>query len=768
MELIKEKILESKEKNILNSFQIQLSKDVNNDNIEELCKGLYNYKGIFSRINFDKNFHSLLFNNNQNCFEMIIKKESTNFFIHTKDNIEKIKNLYKRYYPTCNFFDKKNNFELEKKDYLIEYNLKEPYFKSLKTNKKDLQPLSCLMDLQLILEDNESVIYQLILNSIDSNWGIECEQKKNEYKDKEESLLEYPKKIKPLEICKFLLSGIGLFITEFLNFGLEMFFNSPEQLTLDNNKTIDFSKETKTKSKYMAFNTTIRVIIKSDNIERKNIIKSLVDNAFSFLDNDNSLEGEIINFKEKTIFFSNFEDIYNRVMNRESIFNIYNKNILNIKEVGKLMTLPTKDLLSKYIVNKNVKSTNTTTLSPELYNGIVDIGLLVNTNTFPKVAFPIDPELYCLPKIVAGGMGSGKSNFSIGFINNSIKMKNTVIQFDYIDVCQIANTVAENNKDNCLRINPSQILNFSYPEINGNKTQTLREKALDYANCLIKLIDTLNNGSINDMTGRMKKIFRSAALVCYLTGNDNIKFVYKILTNVQYRKDLISLVPDEYLKTFKIYIDFLSDLTIIDKKTNEERNDDDAIKYILDRFDILMGDGNLLNMFENENSSINFQELLNSGKLITIEMPQSSYRHKWVKDVIVCYLLHRIWIACENRNLKDRKIVDIILDEVHQLNNTKNLISDFACETRKFRISFLFCCQFFNQFKTLRESIEGGTVHYILLAGSKPSNFEDVESLIENFTLKDFTSLPKYHSFNIILTKQGYQTFVTKMINYSS
>lgn len=746
----------------LYSFQIQLSKNIENKNISELCKGLYEFIPLGKRFNKNGGFNDLMFNPHQSCFEIDINKNKINFNIHTKSNPVTIENLYKRYFPSCYFTKLEDIPMATENDLIIEYKLKEHYFKSLSIDYTHLQPIASLMDLQSILNEDERLLYQVILTAAAPDWGHSAEEAKKEFKKQEYSFVKMPEDLSLGSIIKSGFMAIGYGITELMNGALELIFEEPEKINLNRAKNITFTNATNQKSKYMGFKTTIRAVIQSKDYSRREMLKHMIDNALTFMDADNKLESYVINKKKKTFYNENQNQYIKRVNERQPSGNLINNNILNVKEVGKLMMLPTKSLQEKFFVDNNIVVTVTNTLDDEIFTGKVEIGELVGESTSKKTYYPSNPELYCLPKFAVGGMGSGKSNFTIGFINDSIKMGNTVIQFDYIDECQIATETKKSNPDNYIAINPNTMLNFSYPEIDSQDL-TKDKKALDFSNCILKLIDTLNMGNMNDMTGRMRKILRSAAIICYLTDHANIKYIYRTLTEVEFRQDLLEKLDNSYSDMFSMYITVLEGLTKVKPKTGEEFNDDDGIKYLLDRFDAMMGDGNLLDMYYNEQSSINFDELLNSGKLITIELPQNRYRHKWVKDVIVCFLLHRIWIATENRKLNDRKIVDIILDEVHQLSNSKDLVSEFATETRKFRLGFLFCCQYFNQFKSLLESVEGGSPHYIMLQGCKVENFNHVEPLVKDFTLENFMDLPKYHSMNLILTKQGYQTFITKM-----
>lgn len=744
----------------LYSYKIKLSKDIDNKNMSELCKGLYDYVPLIKRLNKEKNMSSTVFNPHQTCFEVVVKSKDIEFNLHTKRNPIILKNLYTRYYPSCNLQEVENLEMATEDDLIIEYNLKEHYFQSLSTDYTHLQPIGSFMDLQNALEEKETIMYQVILTAADPDWGESAEQAKSDYKENDNNIVKMPKDISFNSITKFGIDCIGVGVTEVINVANELIFDEPEKIELKKSKTIKFSHATLQKSKYTGFKTTIRAIIHSNSNSRKEILSHMVNNSLSFMDADNKLEPTIISKKNKSFYSENKNEYIKRVNDRQPSNKLIENNILNVNEIGKLIMLPTKSLQEKFFVDKNVVVTNTNTLDADILNGKVRIGDLIGDAKNRMTFYPLNPELYCISKICTGGMGSGKSNFTVGYINDSISMGNTVFQFDYIDVCQIAQETKKSNP-NHIAIKPAQMLNFTYPEVDASDLP-IQKKALDFSNCVLKLIDTLNIGNMNDMTGRMKKTLRSAAVVCYLCEYKNIRYVYKALTEIDFREELLNKIDSEYSERFSMYISTLENLTVT--KKNVVVNDDDSIKYLLDRFDALMGDGNLMDMFFNEDNDIDFSKLLNSKKLVTIELPESEYTHKWVKDVVVCFLLHRIWIATKNRPIEERDvIVDIILDEVHQLENTKDFVSEYACEIRKFRLSFLFCCQYFNQFKRLLESVEGGSVHYIMLQGSIPTNYTHIEPLVKDFSLQNFMDLPKHHSLNVILTKQGYQSFITHL-----
>lgn len=756
-EIVKEKLKEENSKDLY-SYEIKLSKEIDNKNMAELCKGLYEYIPLIKRINKETSFSSTMFNPHQTCFEIVVKKKSIKFNLHTKSNPVTLENLYKRYYPSC-ILNKLDDIELAtSNDTVIEYSLKEPYFKSLSIDYTHLQPIASFMDLQNALNEEESVMYQVILTAAEPDWGELAEQAKTDYKESEQSLIKKPKNLSIGSIAKFGLDCVGVGVTGFINGATELFFDEPEKIELTKAKNVKFSNATIQKSRYLGFKTTIRVIIHSEEESRKEVLSHMINNSLTFMDADNQLEPTVISKKNKAFYSENKTEFLKRVNDRQPSNKLIENNILNVNEVGKLIMLPTKALQEKFFVDKNVVVTNTNTIDDDILNGKVRIGNLVGDTKNRMAHYPLNPELYCISKLAVGGMGSGKSNFTIGYINDSLRMGNTVFQFDYIDVCQIATETKKSNP-NHLVIKPSQMLNFTYPEVDST-TLTEEKKALDFSNCVVHLIDTLNIGSMNDMTGRMKKTLRSASVICFLTGHKNIKDIYECLTELDFREEILEQVDDQYRKRFSMYVSTLEKLSVTKKGVTS--NDDDSIKFLLDRFDTLLGDGNLMDMFFNEESTIDFSKLLNSGKLITIELPEYEYKHKWVKDVIVCFLLHRLWIAIVNRPMEEREvIVDVILDEVHHLENTKDFVSEYACEIRKFRLSFLFCCQYFNQFKRLLESVEGGSAHYILLQGASPANYTHIEPFIKDFSLQNFMDLPKYHSLNVILTKQGHQSFVT-------
>ena len=117
------------------------------------------------------------------------------------------------------------------------------------------------------------------------------------------------------------------------------------------------------------------------------------------------------------------------------------------------------------------------------------------------------------------------------------------------------------------------------------------------------------------------------------------------------------------------------------------------------------------------------------------------------------------------KDREDRKVVHIMLDEIHQLDNSTSLMIKNIAEDRKFRTTYVFTCQFLKQFKSLWEPLKGTGCNFMLLSGCEKENFKMLsEEIGNNFTIEELLHLPAWHSLNIIRGREkAITTFITKL-----
>ena len=123
-----------------------------------------------------------------------------------------------------------------------------------------------------------------------------------------------------------------------------------------------------------------------------------------------------------------------------------------------------------------------------------------------------------------------------------------------------------------------------------------------------------------------------------------------------------------------------------------------------------------------------------------------------------------MWLATLIRGKQERpRITHVITDEIHQLNNAATVISEHITESRKFGVSYVFSCQYLQQFRELLYGVQGAGAHYMLLSGTHKSNFAALKEECGGFEIEELLELPEYHSFNLIQLPGGYERFISKL-----
>lgn len=761
---------------------------LDNGNIEELMRGIYNYIPPYKRLNFKSSDSDLICLQRQKVLEIVISKEDIEFNYFTEDKTDK--EIWYKYYNgvTMEELNRNRFIMMDARNYLVgEMELKNHYFLALNTNKQDIEPLGSILDIQKLLSKDEEVIIHHIIVPCEPEWGNEWEKAYAQYRA---NILPKKRRFDKKSIGVAIAGiggkiGIGLANT-LQEFALEgtKWEKDINKLTIEDAELKKFKRErpirraTIDKAKSIGYDTTIRILIKSNDIKRREIIINNVKNSYHHLAWDNELEFVKVNLvrgkKENN-------EVIKRVVNMEGSGHLINPNILGIEEVGKLFLMPMITLQEEY---KMKKTDNRQVEFPEeLLEGIIKIGYMQYKTESRMMHWFNHKDYLTLPKIVVGGMGAGKSSYTISYCIDAYKNKDCVIVFDYIDECPIAESIKKHiPRKDIIELSPKDLdgkLSFFYKEIIPNKDAdiiTKKKLASKFAEQIIYLINALNDGDVQPLSASMKRTLDSASQVSFLSGRYRVADVIEVLQNHKFRAKIIrevielGIYEEDYYK--------IQDLKSLDdvKKTKVDKVDVYEVvgtvatktDRIMDRVNILLRNIYLENMlYRDGKDEIDFTEIMQENKVILIKLPESEFSTRWVKDVIVTYYLSRLWLASLLRAGKydkyNRNIVHVITDEIHQLENATKVLFEHITESRKFGLAYYFTCQYLNQFKSLLEGVEGAKANYMLLAGTHKNNFIALKEECREFTLNELLNMKEFHSFNIIHTKEGVRRFISHL-----
>jgi hypothetical protein len=361
-------------------------------------------------------------------------------------------------------------------------------------------------------------------------------------------------------------------------------------------------------------------------------------------------------------------------------------------------------------------------------------------------------------------MGSGKSEYTKRFCIEAAKKGDSLVIFDYIKDCELSEDIGRQIK--CIKINLAQQNNLfalAYPEVQpaGDVWNKLK-----ISNMLSRQVEHLiNSVAIDPLTPKMSRYLDAACKVVFIHENMSLNDVINVLINWQVRNEFIRKAKYES----GCFTD--NDMEIMDLNNLHDRDDkgkvigtiEKKIDGIIDRITILNKDIYLRSMLKAEiNYEQNFSRWIDEGKTILIQLPESTFTNKQVKDTLVTYYMSRLWLAALQRKNYNR-ICHVITDEIHQVPTAAALVSGIITEARKFGMDFYFTLHYLRQFRALQDAVRSAGASYMLLAGTEKDNLKALEEELAPFTIAEGLSLKPFHSLNLINYGNQYARFVSKL-----
>lgn len=751
------------------SYRIIPDKQLDNGNIPEMFNELHNYKTIWERKRFLYDGYFVSLQPNYIGWEIKVTASDVAFYFITTNETDD--NFLRKSFP-------KSTIETEKADILelntsvecikaCELELKYHYFLSLSTDKRELEPIASVLDVQKSLKEDDYVFVQYIFCPESYDWNTSCIEAYEKFKNGEMPLQFKVDKKEIIQSVARAFAKVAVGAGELVQ---EIILDNPSNVETykitDSNvarilKEGPLSKATMEKAKHNAYISNIRLMAYSKKSERRDQILRCLAVGFNTVGLDNYLSIKKVELTK---------DYCAKIYNKEPGYSMV-KTILSTDEVAKLCLLPQITLQNSYKM-KTIE-TREVEISEVLLKGTIPIGEATKNGRLYKTYWENKYDIITLPKVVVGGMGMGKTEFTANFVVNAAKEGHGVILPDYIKGCELSEKIARYvPSDRIVILDLSDIskpFSFAYSEIKITDSMTTWEKiknASSLAEQTAYLINALNDGIVQPLTSRMNKILNAACMVTYTTGHIKVYDVINVLQNHVIRHEYINeAVKKGIYKVTDIKISDLLSLDELSIKGKVIGTCEAKIESIMDRIDILLRNPYLEIMLMSEpNDSINFVNYMNEGKIVLIKIPEDTFKKKWIKDVIMTYLMSRIWLSVLMRSSqKQPRVTHIVTDEIHQVPTAAKIVADTITESRKFGVGYYFTCQFLGQFKSLLEGVQGAGASYMLLAGTDKKNFVLLQEESGEFVLEELLHMKEFHSFNIIKTSKGTKKFITKL-----
>lgn len=515
------------------------------------------------------------------------------------------------------------------------------------------------------------------------------------------------------------------------------------------------SESTERKGRGQILDSQILVISQSESkVRESSYATSLVD-AFEVIAGDNKFT--------KTRYRKNFNLTDTRFPGAST-------NKVYDEEVQNFIALPGRELIERYSFMEKIETLETP-LPEELQKGSWYIGDVTYRGLTQKAYLSDDEQFKKLALVLIGPTRAGKSTLIANLAKNAIDNNECVIIFDFIKKCELSNEVSSViPSEKVLEIacdDFERLQGIGYNEVGISENPFKQyENAKRQTSNTLTLINSINdNTESSRLSPKMERYLESACLVVYI-NNGSLKDVFAVLLNHKSRHDFINRVPSKYKEFLSEYIDSLKELDELNKDGEVVGTKVQA--GIIDRLNALKRNTYMELMLKKDTkNNINLVEEMQKNKLITIKMPQNMFTTDTEKDIFTTYWMTKIWLALQVRadkyEEKQLKKVNLFIDEIYQVEHTEKFLKSKLSQVAKFGLKPVISCHYINQLKYMRDELRSANTSYMLISGCDKKNFEELKEELYPYTAEDLKNLKRYHSLNLIKTKDGYAGFITKL-----
>ena len=613
-----------------------------------------------------------------------------------------------------------------------------------------------------VLEQNECV-------GIFYNFIPTSEQESNYFKITYKESIERYKNGENLKKSKNVID-LGIITLKFLITFLDDLVNSilstsktTHQLFISTNKME--SPSTIRKAKNNICKSQVIILSKSDKKEREKQLSLSACNSFDEISDDNKLVGKKINKKI---------NIYSTIINDVTV------NMTSEDECNNFIALPGASLLNQY---KNIehKQTRENPVPEELKLGVVNLGEVKYKDNKECAYLSNDKSLQSLPLAIMGGSRSGKSTFSINMCKNIIDSGEGLIVIDFIKNTELAEQIKSIVPINRLieidLSNPKHVQSLAYNEIRikeGMSKDEVLKTARMQANYVLQLVNIINNDD-KQLAPKMRKYLGAAARVAFCSPGTSMKDILKILQSHTVRHEFIDKLSEELKIDLEDSIIALEELDDYNKVTKDNPipticgTKDNKIEGIIDRIDLLRENLVIDSMLSKDpKDNVDFVDAIEQGKVVLIRMRDIDFDDDISIDILTTFFIQKIWIATKIRGTMHEHPgrCTVLIDEVFQSPTSQKLLTKQFVQSAKFGLKYVLTLHYMDQLsKEAQSALKNSNASYMLISGVDKKAFEALEEEfnIHGYCLDDLLNLKQYHSLNLIKSKDGYESFITKL-----
>ena len=628
---------------------------------------------------------------------------------------------------------------------------------SLKTDLRSNELLNSNLSITSIMEEGEitGLFYNFIPTSErESNYFRSNTYNNSIKKYKNGDNLKKTKNIKDFSII--ILKNLIDFINDLLNCILN---TSNNNWLIPNPIEHEISNSTKRKGdKAICKNQTI-IIAKSSEKEREIELSKTLANTFKSISDNNEL---IVTEITKEI------DIKRTIINHTTV------NKTSIEEDSNFINMPSTEVIKQF----NMIEHNKTVESPvpkELTKGIISLGINKCKETYQEAFLSDNINLQSLPLAILGASRSGKSTYSVNMCKDIIDAGEGLIVIDFIKNTELADDIkAITPKDRLIDIdlsNPDMIQSLCYNEFKINPSMNAYQISIisrKQTNNLLKIVNIIN-GDDKELSPKMRKYLGAAARVGFCFSNTCMKDILYILQFHEIRHGYINGLSDDLKDKLKDSLLSLKELDELNTKKEVVGTKESKIEGIIDRID-LMRENTIIDEMLNKSpeNNINFVEAMEQHKVVLIRMRDIDFDDDISIDILTSFFLQKIWASLKIRGtmhkLPDRTTV--LIDEVFQTPCAQKILAKNFVQSAKFGLKYVLTLHYLQQLsQDAQRAMRNANASYMLISGVDENAFssfaKDFEK--EGYNVDDLLNLERYHSLNLIKTKNGKSAFITHL-----
>lgn len=607
-----------------------------------------------------------------------------------------------------------NIFSLEGKIHTVaggELDLSKESFYPINQYKMiDFDPLSGIITSMSKLTEHDGAAIQILVRPAKSKWN---ENARNFAKD----LLDPSKKSKKpskiaLEIAKAPFTSP--------QDESEKKQSNPNEITSIEQKSSQLVEE---KSAKPAFETLIRVVASSENLQNSKLI----------------LQDILSGFTQFNLPGSNgfaFSEVESKKIATDFIFRFFpvekNKNVLNTSELATVFHLPREEGTSATPVERTAvrEVSAPSNLSLE--------GVSLGKNMFRGTATPVkltDADRRRHMYII-GQTGTGKSTLLQNLVVQDMAMgKGLALVDPHGDLAEaILAKVPPNRIADVVYFNPGDMevpLGLNLFEFDQNHPEQKDFIVQETINMLYKLYDPGHTGIIGP---RYEHWFRNAALTL-MSDPNGATFIQipKVFTDNDYLKQKFKYVKDPTV----------SDFWTKEMAQTSDFHKSEVLGWFVSKFGAFMSNEMMRNIIGQINSAFDFRDIMDSGKILIVNLSKGSTGELNSNLLGMIFVMKVLAASLSRSDMPEEQRRDFTMYVDEFQNFSTDSFATILSEARKYRLNLIVANQFIGQLTDEIRDAVFGNVGSLLSFRVGP---EDADFLIKqfepNFDANDLVNLP--------------------------